>query len=146
MELNVLLYVNVYYSLASLTGMFSHSLWFQLTCARLLEILPVVFEKLQLSFHELSGSSVMMVENIFDFKWLLDLMDWGKSRVQVIARYWRQTVISLLRLLKGSCSDTSASFIRAIENLISRGELILYFEVVFYSSPQNHSPHLYFIF
>ena len=58
-------------------------------------------------------------------------MDWGKSRVPVIARYWRQTMISLLHLLKGSCSDKSASFIRAIENLISCGELILYFEVVF---------------
>lgn len=73
----------------------------------------------------------MMVENVVDFKWLLDLMDWGKSRVPVIARYWRQTMISLLHLLKGSCSDKSASFIRAIENLISCGELILYFEVVF---------------
>lgn len=127
--------------------MFFHILWFQLTCARLLEILPVVFEKLQLSFHERSGSSVMVVETVFDFKWLLDLMDWGKSRVQVIARYWRQTVISLLQLLKRSCSETSASFIRAIENIVSCGEIILYFgEVFLFSNTELLSPHLYFIF
>ncbi|KAF8389472.1 hypothetical protein HHK36_026167 [Tetracentron sinense] len=90
-----------------------------MTCVRLLEILPVVFERLSSSFLKLSGNSGIMVQDLFDFKWLHDLMDWGKSSLVVITRYWKQAVISLLDLLKVACHDNSAWTIREIEKLFS---------------------------
>lgn len=56
-----------------------------------------------------------------DLKWLLDLVDWGKSTLAVVVRYWKQTVSSLLDLLKCSCSDKSSSVIKAINILINSG-------------------------
>uniref|UniRef100_F6GYM0 Helicase SEN1 beta-barrel domain-containing protein n=1 Tax=Vitis vinifera TaxID=29760 RepID=F6GYM0_VITVI len=50
---------------------------------------------------------------------------WGLRLSFCWVGYWRQTMISLLHLLKGSCSDKSASFIRAIENLISCDSLMM---------------------
>ncbi|KAA8541523.1 hypothetical protein F0562_022675 [Nyssa sinensis] len=91
----------------------------QMTCVRLLEILPIVFVRLLPSLHITSGDSRMLVDNFIDFKWLHDLMDWGKSSLAVIVRYWKQTVVSLLGFLKGLCSDNSALRIRTIEKLIS---------------------------
>ncbi|XP_059642145.1 uncharacterized protein LOC132284095 isoform X2 [Cornus florida] len=91
----------------------------QMTCVRLLEILPVVFEKLLPLVHKTKLDSKMMVENLVDFKWFHDLMDWGRSSLAVIVRYWKLTVVSLLALLKGWCSDNSASAISAIEKLLS---------------------------
>lgn len=93
-----------------------------MTCIRLLETIPIVFERLR-QFHSLSRNSSEVVENGTDFRWLLDLMDWGKSLLAVIIRYWNQTVLRLLNLLKGSCSDNSLLFIKAIEKLINSGEL-----------------------
>ncbi|KAL7180670.1 hypothetical protein ACSBR1_043789 [Camellia fascicularis] len=90
----------------------------QMTCVRLLEILPVVFERLHPSFHKVSGKSGMM-DNFIDYKWLNDLMDWGRSPLAVIVRYWKQTLVSLLGFLKRSCCDNSTSVIKAIEKLIS---------------------------
>ncbi|XP_052181406.1 uncharacterized protein LOC127794403 isoform X2 [Diospyros lotus] len=91
----------------------------QMTCVRLLEILPVVYERLCPPFDKLSGRSSRMLDKFIDYKWLNDLMDWGRSSLPVILRYWKQTVVSLLGLLKRSCSDMSTSVIRAIEKLMS---------------------------
>lgn len=92
-----------------------------MTCVRLLEIIPIVFERFNPSVIELSGSK-MAVQDTSGFNWLHDLMDWGKSSLKVVLTYWRRAVISLLNFIKGSCSLSATSTIRAIGNLISSGE------------------------
>ncbi|XP_073146696.1 uncharacterized protein [Henckelia pumila] len=83
----------------------------QMMCIRLLEVLPVVFEM----FPRNDGT---MVETLHNLKWLHDLVDWGKSSLAVLVRYWKQTLASLLGLIKASCSSKSASVINDIEKII----------------------------
>lgn len=92
-----------------------------MTCVRLLEIIPIIMEKLQL-FSTYSGKSNNKVEDVLNFEWLIDLMDWGKSSLKVITVYWKRTVASLLNSLRGSCPDSALSLIKSIEHLISCGE------------------------
>lgn len=87
----------------------------QMTCIRILEILPVILENLR-------GNLAMIFNSAIGLKWLCDLIDWGKSSLPVVVRYWKQTFISLLGLLKGFCSGISALAIVDIEKLISCGE------------------------
>ncbi|KAL1829332.1 hypothetical protein ACET3Z_007744 [Daucus carota] len=91
----------------------------QMTCIRLLETLPIIFERLQSSLHSCLGNQRILVKHEIDFKWLLDLVDWGKSTLAVVVRYWKQTVISLLDFLKSSSGNNSSAMIKAIEILIS---------------------------
>ncbi|WCJ37161.1 P-loop containing nucleoside triphosphate hydrolases superfamily protein [Euphorbia peplus] len=88
----------------------------QMTCVRVLEILPVVFKRLYPSFNEYSRDSGKIMEKVFDFLWLHDLIDWGKSPLKVVIVYWKRTITSLLSLLRGSCSNTLVFTV--IENLI----------------------------
>ncbi|XP_030499717.2 uncharacterized protein LOC115715063 isoform X1 [Cannabis sativa] len=90
----------------------------QMTCVRLLEILPVVFERLWPSLIEQSGSCGIL-KSAVDFSWLHDLVDWGKSSLKVVVVYWKRAVASLLKLLKGSCHNGIALTIKTIEELIS---------------------------
>lgn len=92
-----------------------------MTCVRLLEIIPVVFERFNPSLIELSGTK-MAVKDACGFNWLHDLMDWGKSSLKVVLTYWRRAIISLLNFIKGSCCLSATSTISAIEHLISLGE------------------------
>lgn len=87
-----------------------------MTCIRILEILPAVFGKLFPVFLMESG----------DFKWLCDLIDWGKSQLKVIVVYWKRVVNSVLTLLKQSCDGTSVVTVENIESLISSGEFLGY--------------------
>lgn len=96
-----------------------------MTCVRLLEILPAVFERLYPSFIKQSGFSCL-VKSAYDFSWLHDLVDWGKSSLKVVVVYWKRTVASLLKCLKESCTSTVASTIMSIENLISCGEHFIF--------------------
>ncbi|KAL2539106.1 P-loop containing nucleoside triphosphate hydrolase superfamily protein [Abeliophyllum distichum] len=89
----------------------------QMTCIRLLEITPLVFERL-------SRNSGIMLENVDTIKWLQDLTDWGKSSSDAVVRYWKGTLASLLGLLKASCSNKAASAISNIEKLISSENLL----------------------
>ena len=66
------------------------------------------------------------MKSIPDLGWLQDLMDWGRSSLTVVVRYWKQTLTSLLGLFKKSCSDVSTSAIEAIEKLLSSGELYFF--------------------
>lgn len=91
----------------------------QMTCIRLLETIPIIYERLQPSLHRCLGNLGILVKNEIDYKWLLDMVDWGKSTLAVVVRYWKQTVISLLDLLKCSCGDKSSSLIKAINILIN---------------------------
>ncbi|KAI3786251.1 hypothetical protein L1987_45386 [Smallanthus sonchifolius] len=88
----------------------------QMTCIRLLECLPAVLQSLQKSVHKIPGDSDILVKNSISFKWLHDLMYWGKSTLAVVHRYWKQTVLSLLNLLKESCVDKTSA-IMATEKL-----------------------------
>lgn len=116
-----------------------------MTCIRLLEILPVVFGRLcplLLKRYEDSGKTV---ENLFDYKWLHDLMDWGKSQLKVVVVYWKKTVTSLLHLLKESCSSTSLLTVNAVENLISSGELKT-FMILSWRISLSYRSFIYFLF
>ncbi|CAA0829521.1 P-loop containing nucleoside triphosphate hydrolases superfamily protein [Striga hermonthica] len=84
----------------------------QMTCIRLLEVMPIVFEKLP-------DNSVTMLKAYDSLKWLHDLADWGKSSLAVVNRYWRLTLTYLLGQFRASCSNKSASAIRDIEKLVS---------------------------
>lgn len=100
---------------------------FQMTCVRLLEMFPVVFERLSSKAFKLSGTSDTSIPLFLDFKWLHDLVDWGKSSLVVLSRHWKQCVLSLLNILKVSCHVNSARIIMDIETLISCGEVFLLF-------------------
>ncbi|KAL3632175.1 hypothetical protein CASFOL_025159 [Castilleja foliolosa] len=84
----------------------------QMTCIRILEVMPLVFERL------LDNSGIML-ETIGNMKWLHDLADWGKSSLAVVVRYWKQTLSYILGQIKSSCSNKSASAISDIEKLMS---------------------------
>ncbi|XP_058780353.1 uncharacterized protein LOC131653997 isoform X3 [Vicia villosa] len=91
----------------------------QMTCVRLLEILPVLVEKLcQFGGEELRNFT-MLVKNKLGVKWIHNLMEWGKSMLKVVIIYWKRALTYLLNLFKGSCNKTSASAIMIIENLIT---------------------------
>ncbi|XP_058227710.1 uncharacterized protein LOC131336079 isoform X2 [Rhododendron vialii] len=105
----------------------------QMTCIRLLELLPVVFEKLVPSFLKASGK---ILDNSTDCTWLNHLTNWGRSSLAVIVRYWKQTLMSVLGLLKQSYSDVSIrANIGAIEKLIAC-ETVAMDELI------NHVAHL----
>lgn len=107
-------------------GILTSSLLFQMTCVRLLEILPVVFEIMYPPLGTKHEDSRVMVKSSCDFSWLNDLMDWGKSSLKVVTVYWKRTVSMLLSFLRGSCSNSATITIGTIENLISSGELSIF--------------------
>lgn len=113
----------------------------QMTCIRLLETLPIIFERLQSSLHSCLGNQRILVKHEIDFKWLLDLVDWGKSTLAVVVRYWKQTVISLLDFLKSSSGNNSSAMIKAIEILISSGG----FTFVYILQPFRFTVCLFFV-
>ncbi|KAK7262042.1 hypothetical protein RIF29_28370 [Crotalaria pallida] len=91
----------------------------QMTCVRLLEILPVLLDKLYLYGGKVLTNFTMLVQNKLDFKWLHDLIEWGKSSLKVVIVYWKRAVTYSLNLFKGSCDKTCVSIIMTIENIIS---------------------------
>ncbi|KAL9247212.1 hypothetical protein vseg_020667 [Gypsophila vaccaria] len=89
----------------------------QMTCVRLLEILPIVFENLSSSFGGLYDKS-SKIPDMSEFSWLHDLVNWGKSSLEAVIRYWKQSLNSLLALLKSSCYQNSRMIIASIEKMI----------------------------
>ncbi|KAF9612426.1 hypothetical protein IFM89_000174 [Coptis chinensis] len=87
----------------------------QMSCIRLLEILPVVFERLCSSLHKLSRTEISYI----DLRWVQDLVDWGRSSQAILARYWKQALTTLIDILRNLCHHDSASTFRAIEALMS---------------------------
>ncbi|XP_042048025.1 uncharacterized protein LOC121794091 isoform X1 [Salvia splendens] len=84
----------------------------QMTCIRILEVIPVLFER-----HP--KNSGIVLDSFDSMKWLHDLADWGKSSLAVVVRYWKQTLSYMLGQIRMVCSDKSASAISDIEKLIS---------------------------
>ncbi|XP_048504294.1 uncharacterized protein LOC104908674 isoform X3 [Beta vulgaris subsp. vulgaris] len=91
----------------------------QMSCVRMLEILPILFEELVKSSDENIGQSLEKINGLSDFSWLHDLLDWGKSSLEVVVRYWKHSMSSLLTLLKSSCNERSAGIVTSIEKLIT---------------------------
>ncbi|KAK4773514.1 hypothetical protein SAY87_028533 [Trapa incisa] len=89
----------------------------QMTCVRVLELIPVVFEKLCPSI--IVSRVYKKAKGMLDLRWLQDLIDWGKSSRSVVLVYWRKTILSLLTVLKGACSDISSSIIDTIEESVA---------------------------
>ncbi|KAK9097548.1 hypothetical protein Sjap_023045 [Stephania japonica] len=96
---------------------------FQMACIRLLEILPVVLERLISSSLKLQRIKL----NLLSLEWLHDLLDCGKSPLPVLKRYWRQSLFASLDILKGLCQDgsASASLVEIIETLIGYDDLAI---------------------
>ncbi|XP_020580564.1 uncharacterized protein LOC110024757 isoform X2 [Phalaenopsis equestris] len=97
----------------------------QMTCVRLLETLPTIYEKLSLSFPKSLGNVVHLVPSSSDFKWLLDLVDWGRSHLVVVIRHWKLCMQSLLSFFKVSYGDSTASMISTIEKVISTDTIMV---------------------
>ncbi|KAK9757090.1 hypothetical protein RND81_01G139300 [Saponaria officinalis] len=89
----------------------------QMTCVRLLEIMPIVFEKLSPLYDGLYENSSKM-HDLPEFSWLYDLVNWGKSSLEAVIRYWKQSLNSLLGLLKRSCNQKSGMIIASVEKMI----------------------------
>ncbi|GLU21867.1 hypothetical protein SLE2022_379790 [Rubroshorea leprosula] len=87
----------------------------QITCVRVLEILPVVFGRLAPSLVIKSRDS----GTVLDLKWLHDLMDWGKSQLKVVVVHWKRAVISLLSVFEVSWSKISPLIVSTIKNILS---------------------------
>lgn len=91
-----------------------------MACVRLLEILPVVFEWINSSLPHSSQNSEMILGSS-NLKWLLDLVDWGKSSLVVIVRHWKQCVLCLINLLKGFHGYSSEGNIDVFQKNMSFG-------------------------
>ncbi|CAL9102821.1 unnamed protein product [Musa textilis] len=91
----------------------------QMTCVRLLETLPVVYEKLSFSLSELSGNLACFTHDIFDLKWFLHLVEWGRSSLIVVSRHWKQCILSLVNYLKSSHTIKTSCDLGAFEAIVS---------------------------
>lgn len=100
----------------------SSTFLFQMTFVRLLDTLPCIYESLSRSAPKLPWSSMPVVSGLRDFKWLSCLVDLGKSSLLVIKRRWKQCMLALMNLFKGSCSDSILCTISVIEAIISSGQ------------------------
>lgn len=92
-----------------------------MSCVRLLEILPILFGELIQTPDESLKKSLKKINGLSDFSWLHDLVDWGKSSLEAVVRYWKQSMSSLLILVKSSCNERSGAIVNAIEKLIASG-------------------------
>ncbi|XP_031384733.1 helicase SEN1 isoform X1 [Punica granatum] len=90
----------------------------QMTCVRVLELIPVVVENL-CPATVVSGDFKKIAKSMLDLRWMQDLMDWGKSSLNVVLVYWRRTVLSLLAILKESFGYISVSTVGTIEESIA---------------------------
>ncbi|XP_072147579.1 uncharacterized protein [Setaria viridis] len=93
----------------------------QISCVRLLELLPLVYERVSINCRTQSCSMTTMFQDPMDIAWFLHLIHWGKSSLLVIIRHWKQCVLSLLKELKGSYSGTGTiqRYIEDLDNIIS---------------------------
>ncbi|XP_010462744.1 PREDICTED: uncharacterized protein LOC104743346 [Camelina sativa] len=96
---------------------FIHQSLCQMTCVRLLEILPVVLGKLRVSGED-SCDTRGSLKDASDLKWLPDLIDWGRSQLKVVVAYWKRALVALLDILQGSNSDACSSAVQAIRNVL----------------------------
>uniref|UniRef100_A0A803KQM3 Uncharacterized protein n=1 Tax=Chenopodium quinoa TaxID=63459 RepID=A0A803KQM3_CHEQI len=91
----------------------------QMSCVRLLEILPILFRELTQSSKVFLGKNSRKMNGLSDMSWLHDLVDWGKSELEAVIRYWKLSMTSLPALLKSLCNERSEATVKVIEKLIA---------------------------
>uniref|UniRef100_A0A803M9Y6 Uncharacterized protein n=1 Tax=Chenopodium quinoa TaxID=63459 RepID=A0A803M9Y6_CHEQI len=91
----------------------------QMSCVRLLEILPILFGELTQSAEVFLGKNSRKMNGLPDMSWLHDLVDWGKSELEAVIRYWKLSMTSLPALLKSLCNERSEAIVKVIEKLIA---------------------------
>nr|CAB3457460.1 unnamed protein product [Digitaria exilis] len=92
---------------------------FQLiSCVRLLDLLPLVYERVNINCRTQSCGTIVF-QDPMDIAWFLHLIHWGKSPLLVITRHWKQCMLSLLKGLKGSYSGAIQRCIEDLDNIVS---------------------------
>ena len=95
------------------------SILFQISCVRLLELVPLVYERVSSYSSAKSCGVPTMVLDPTDITWLFHLINWGKSSLLVIIRHWKQCMLSLIKILKGSLGGTVQHYIEDLGSFIS---------------------------
>lgn len=93
----------------------------QISCVRLLELLPLVYGRVNTNCRTQSCSMMTVFQDPMDISWFVHLVYWGKSSLLVIIRHWKQCMLSLLKELKCSHSSTIQRYIEDLDNIISHG-------------------------
>uniref|UniRef100_A0A0D3H8H2 Uncharacterized protein n=1 Tax=Oryza barthii TaxID=65489 RepID=A0A0D3H8H2_9ORYZ len=91
----------------------------QISCVRLLELVPLVYERVSSYSSAKSCGVPTMVLDPTDITWLFHLINWGKSSLLVIIRHWKQCMLSLIKILKGSLGGTVQHYIEDLGSIIS---------------------------
>ncbi|KAJ1290242.1 hypothetical protein BS78_02G228000 [Paspalum vaginatum] len=92
----------------------------QISCVRLLELLPLVYGRVNSTCRSQYCSMMTVFQDPMDIAWLFHLIHWGKSSLLVVTRHWRQCMLSLLKELKGSYSGgTIEPYIEDLDNIFS---------------------------
>ncbi|XP_040383283.1 uncharacterized protein LOC102709595 [Oryza brachyantha] len=93
----------------------------QISCVRLLELLPLVYDRLcSYSSNKLCGmTTAVQVLDPNDITWLFHFINWGKSSLPVIIRHWKQCMLSIIRILKGSLGGTIQHYIEDLGSIVS---------------------------
>ncbi|PKA56592.1 putative helicase MAGATAMA 3 [Apostasia shenzhenica] len=97
----------------------------QMTCVRLLETLPAIYERLSSSKSNFLGDSMHEICSSSNYTWISDLVDWGRSSLVVIIRHWKQCMQCFLRIFKGSYGDSKAFITKTIENVLSADKVTI---------------------
>uniref|UniRef100_I1QQ37 Uncharacterized protein n=1 Tax=Oryza glaberrima TaxID=4538 RepID=I1QQ37_ORYGL len=90
-----------------------------ISCVRLLELVPLVYERVSSYSSAKSCGVPTMVLDPTDITWLFHLINWGKSSLLVIIRHWKQCMLSLIKILKGSLGGTVQHYIEDLGSIIS---------------------------
>nr|CAB3453834.1 unnamed protein product [Digitaria exilis] len=90
----------------------------QISCVRLLDLLPLVYERININCRTQSCSTIVF-QDPMDIAWFLHLIHWGKSPLLVITRHWKQCMLSLLKGLKASYTGAIQRCIEDLDNIVS---------------------------
>ncbi|XP_078433844.1 P-loop containing nucleoside triphosphate hydrolases superfamily protein [Wolffia australiana] len=97
----------------------------QMTCVRFLEIIPAVFERMSISPSITLTNISDPRSSIFEFKWLSDLADWGRSSLVVVIRHWKKSFLTLLNLMKSSLHMSTSSSLDAIGTMVNSDNILV---------------------
>ncbi|KAF0923218.1 hypothetical protein E2562_003428 [Oryza meyeriana var. granulata] len=91
----------------------------QISCVRLLELLPVVYNWVCSYSSTKSCGMTTTVLDPNDITWIFHLINWGKSSLLVIIRHWKQCMLSIIKILKGSLGGTIQHYIEDLGSVVS---------------------------
>ncbi|XP_078150888.1 P-loop containing nucleoside triphosphate hydrolases superfamily protein isoform X4 [Carex rostrata] len=95
----------------------------EMASVRLLEVLPFVVERLCLGLS--STREDYLRENFLfpELAWLSHLANWGKSSLVVLTRHWKQCILSVLQILRGSLSTGPTQLLLALEAMVYKDKI-----------------------